>query len=205
MFLDYSTIYASKSRVTGFTLLELLVGLAAFSLVLAGGYAAIDGLSRAHISQQQAADQLQQLQIGLQQMQTDMQQIVVVPVGSDNLPTPENVLGGATSVTLLRGGWSNPLQQTRSNIQRVRYRLLNNQLQRSYWLNATSTAVVADQSQPVIDNINNIRWRYRGNDGVWRNEWPIGVAGGALVAVEVQLELVDGQRITRVFLTVAAT
>lgn len=187
----------------GFTLLELLIGLVAFSVILAGGYAALNGLSRASSAQRQAADQLQQLQIGLQQLQTDMQQIVVPPQGVGVVRFPDSVRGDSIGVSVLRGGWSNPLRQSRSTMQRVRYELLNDQLWRNSWLNANTTTTVPDQQQVLIENVRTVRWRYRGNSNIWQDEWPTGAGGSALRAVELRLELIDGQVITRVFLTVA--
>lgn len=79
-----------------------------------------------------------------------------------------------------RRGWINPLQENRSDVQRVLYRLDNNrQLLREYWPERNQPLLSAPESSRVlIEDVQSIEFSYlpRGADpraSTWLREWPL--------------------------------
>ncbi|GAB4122215.1 MAG: GspJ family T2SS minor pseudopilin variant ExeJ [Wenzhouxiangellaceae bacterium] len=198
------------SRQSGFTLIELLLAVTVFTLVLAGGYAAVNGLSRAWQQQREFARQFQQLQATWYQLEQDLTQIIARrPRDSSGGHLPA-VSGSALQLQAVRSGWSNPLAQQRSELQRFGYQLRNGQLWRNWWLNTDSARNDSLQQDLLLDNVQALQLRYLDSNREWQLQWPPGNATGAAnlatllpLAIEVDLLLADDARYRRVFATVA--
>ena len=127
----------------GFTLIELLVALAIFAVMAT---LAFGGLGEA-VTQSERLDGQQQRWHGVQRavrlMENDFAQLRARPVrgilGQDHEPALQAF--GAGELNFTRGGWLNPGLLPRSELQRVRYRLVDGRLLREYW--------------PVLDRIGN--------------------------------------------------
>lgn len=199
-----------RHRQSGFTLLELLLAVVVFTLVIAGGYAAVNGLSRSWQQQREFALQLQQLQTTWYQLEQDLTQLIARRVrdqSGGHLP----VLSGSTQqLQAVRSGWSNPLAQQRSELQRFGYQSRNGQLLRNWWINLDSVRNDASQQQLLLDNVQTLQLRYLDSNREWQLQWPPGNAGAQSnqasllpLAIEVDLQLANDARYRRLFATVA--
>ena len=117
----------AKTRMRGFTLIEILVALAIFALMavmLFGGFIAVS--NQVDWSRARAA-RLQQIQTAMLYLARDFSQLQPRPVRSELGDFKEAALSAdARSIylaTLTRGGWSNPAGIPRSTLQRVAYQL----------------------------------------------------------------------------------
>ena len=122
----------------GFTLLELILGIAAFSLVTAGSFAAINSLVQARNAQQQTAELLQQLQLTNHHLERDITQLVDRGARAQGLNREPAVVGQQGLLRGTKTGWSNPLGQQRSNLQRFQYRIDDQRLLREHWVHVDS-------------------------------------------------------------------
>ena len=100
-------------------------------------------------------------------------------MGGDPEASGSNYLLGANILFFARDGWPNPLQQQRSDLQRVAYRFEEGRLWRDYW---------PERNQPLDDepigtrllmeNVEEIRVRFLPPNaekvvgGSWRDVWP---------------------------------
>jgi len=195
----------------GFTLIELLLATVVFGLIIAGGYAAINGLSRAWQQQREVAAQFAQLQTTFYQLELDLSQLIarrVRDVDGGHLPA---VSGNALQLQAVRSGWSNPLAQQRSELQRFAYLLRNGQLQRNWWINTDSMRNDSVQREVVLDQVQTLQLRYLDRNREWQLQWPPANAAAAPssplamlpLAIEVDLQLANDARYRRVFTTVA--
>jgi general secretion pathway protein J len=194
----------------GFTLIELLLAVVVFTLVIAGGYAAVNGLTRAWQQQREFAQQFQQLQATWYQLESDLSQLIARRVRDNSGGHLPVVSGSAQQLQAVRSGWSNPLAQQRSELQRFGYQLRNGQLLRNWWINTDSARNDAAQQQLFLHKVQTLQLRYLDNNREWQLQWPPGNAGdqstqAALLplAIEVDLLLTDDARYRRVFATVA--
>ena len=134
---------SARPTPRGFTLIELLVALAIFAVMAT---LAFGGLGEA-VTQSERLDGQQQRWHGVQRavrlMENDFAQLRARPVrgilGQDHEPALQAF--GAGELNFTRGGWLNPGLLPRSELQRVRYRLVDGRLLREYW--------------PVLDRIGN--------------------------------------------------
>lgn len=198
-----------KPRFTdrGFTLIEILVALAIFSLMatmLFGGFIAI---SQQVEWSSRRADRLQQIQSSMLFLSRDFSQLQPRPVRSELGDFREPALAADARsnylVELTRGGWSNPASIPRSTLQRVAYRLEENTLVRLDWPVLDRLAGSEPRRKEILDDVELVEIRYLDESLEWHENWPpLGSENRVSawlrpVAVEVSIELGDFGRITR--------
>ena len=86
---------ACRRRVGGFTLVELLVALAAMALLSAMAWRGIDAMGRAQSSTQAFGADVQALQAGLGQWTSDLDAVAVMPAVTSRLPDASRTSLGA--------------------------------------------------------------------------------------------------------------
>jgi general secretion pathway protein J len=138
----------------GFTLLELLIALAVFSLLAVGCWRLFDTLLRAERHSSEQAGQLRQLQRAVAVIERDM---------LHGLPG-KGIHLSADVLNLQRLGWRNPLDQARSEWQEVTYSLEKAELWR-YSRGDTGE----QQRQRLLTNLDELRWQVLDRHGVWRS------------------------------------
>jgi general secretion pathway protein J len=225
----------------GFTLIELLVALFIAAVMFAIGYGAINQAlqNRGTITRHQQS--LVQLESAMQIMEQDFVQIAPRPVrdpggngylaclqgstSSDASDTSDSSSGSATTdttddsdsdtatplVILTRGGWSNPIGEPRTELERVAYVLDNGTLVREHWnvLDATLSSLPVKRN--LLKHVRSVSFQYMSNTHSWVDNWPPAPTGGENVAdalyrmrplaVQVVLDTQQWGRITRIFET----
>lgn len=216
-------------KQAGLTLLEMLIALAITAIVAAMAYGFLASASTAKESIDDALDTVNSLETVFQLLSTDLNHVVdrQLPAAAAGLgsldPAPAfmggevsrgaaNVLLGDYIIRFVRDGWANPLQQQRSDLQRVGYRWVEGQLWRDYWpernqpLDAQPTG-----TRLLIEDLEEIRIRFLPanaaelRDEAWLEHWPPesdsnAMTDGSLpVAVELTLSLEDVGEVQRIF------
>lgn len=194
-----------RRRSDGFTLIELIMAVAAFALVTAGALAAVNSLVQARDAQLQTAQQLQELQLANHNLERDITQMLERGARTGALGNESAVIGQPTLLRGTRAGWGNPLNQHRSNLQRFQYRLDNRRLLREHWVHVDQEGGLPSASTVLIEGVANLQLRYQNQGREWLDNWPPSSGRGGLPrAVEVIIELDDGRRFRRLFPTLAA-
>ncbi len=196
-----------KSRLQGFTLIEILVALAIFSLMavmLFGGFIAISDQVDWSRSR---ANRLKQIQISMIYLSRDFSQLQPRPVRSELGDFKEPSLTADARniylVTLTRGGWNNPAGIPRSTLQRVAYQLEDRQLVRLDWQVLDRLSGTEPRRTEILDDVDEIIIRYLDEQLEWHENWPPLSSDNRIaawirpLAVEISLELSDQGRITR--------
>ncbi len=134
----------------GFTLIEMLVVLAIFSVV---GLIASQLVSRTinnHAIMSERGARLVEVQRAMQILKRDVMQLTNRPI-RDMLGDPIEPIriGSDGLIEFSRMGWRNPLQQQRAELQRVAYIVEDGDLYRSYW----SVLDRAQDSEPVVQKL----------------------------------------------------
>ncbi|AMB87475.1 type II secretion system protein GspJ [Pseudomonas agarici] len=149
------------NRSAGFTLLELVIALAIFSLLSLGCWQLYDGLLRVQSQVSQHQQALRNLQRAISVLERDVLQ-VAVPRGAALLGLRQGVL------SLQRGNWRNPLDQPRSERQEVSYRLEAGTL----WRHSRSPESATVQRQVLLADVRRLQWRFYDAKLGWRGDWP---------------------------------
>lgn len=169
---------APRSRIAGFTLLEVLVAIAIFAIFSAMAYGGLlrvlDNRDRIEVER----ETWRELALGFQRIKDDLAQAIDRPVrdndGSDlsafrGQPTDIRALGDP-SVEFTRAGLS--ATETRgSGLQRVGYRLNENQLVRLHWPVLDRAPVTKPFATPILEGIEEFEVRFY-HDGAWLDRWP---------------------------------
>ncbi|MCH7509718.1 MAG: type II secretion system minor pseudopilin GspJ [Proteobacteria bacterium] len=197
----------AKTRMRGFTLIEILVALAIFALMavmLFGGFIAVS--NQVDWSRARAA-RLQQIQTAMLYLARDFSQLQPRPVRSELGDFKEAALSAdARSIylaTLTRGGWSNPAGIPRSTLQRVAYQLEDRQLVRLDWPVLDRVSGTQPRRTEILDDVDEVIIRYLDAQLEWHENWPPLGSDDAVaawlrpLAVEISLDLSDHGRITR--------
>ncbi|MGB2272259.1 MAG: type II secretion system minor pseudopilin GspJ, partial [Pseudomonadales bacterium] len=115
----------SLRRYQGFTLIEALVAMFIFAWISLAAYQILDQVIVAQeVNQRKSAAVAREQRVSWQ-LGSDFRQMVNRPIwyGRDNRLEPLIFETGEYLIEFTRGGWSNPLQWPRSELQRVAYQL----------------------------------------------------------------------------------
>lgn len=126
-----------RNRVSGLTLIELLLAMSIFAVMAVSMFMAFDNVQRAKEVTEKASERLRQYQSAFNRIGQDLQQLVPRPV-RDEYGDPRYALQREDDGSLLfsRAGWTRSSffnKHPRSNLQRVQYYLEDGKLMRAYW------------------------------------------------------------------------
>ena len=186
---------------SGFTLLEVVVAVAIFSIVAALAWGGLDRIARAKQVIDAQSGQWQDLQQAMGQLERDIRQAAPRPVRDANGLELPALLGSGSGVELTRfvgtGGWDRHAPA----LERIAWRCEGERLQRLRWIVLDRTAATQVEVEDRLEGVSRCRWRYL-SGGVPLESWPM--AGDAEppdrlpAGVEFRFELEDGGEYRRV-------
>lgn len=192
---------------SGFTLLELLVALAVFSIMAVAAYSGLRSVLYTRAAVEIEAKRLGRVQMAWHFLEFDVAQTVVRPI-RDEFGRERPALQGGSSrdeiLELTRTGWDNPLGRRRSVLGRVAYRLEDGRLLRLHWDTLDRSGRSEPRTTMLLDAVRSVEVRFLDGDNEWRTEWPRQrsfeqVTADPPRAVEITLILDDWGGITRLF------
>jgi len=175
----------------GFTLLELVIAIAIFALLGVACWRLFDGVIRAERSSSAHEQALRDVQRAVALIERDVL----------HLQTSAKRLGltlNANQLNLRRANWRNPLGQPRSELQDVSYQVQDGVL----WRYSRGLEGGEPQTQKLLSDVSDLRWRLYDRDVGWRNAWPTGKAApkGMPQALELQFSAGRFEQLRRVIL-----
>ena len=137
----------------GFTLLEMLIALAIFSLVsMTAGSLLFQAVEAQDVSVR-LGDRLTDIERGLGRLSRDVAQYVPRQVRDEFGDANPSLLLNPGSLEFTRRGWANPADHPRSELQRVRYSAEGGALRRAYWDVLDRAPDSAPRIQTIIDSV----------------------------------------------------
>jgi len=190
----------------GFTLVELLVALAIFSVMSVVSYRGLNAVleTREHLMDDNR--KWRELAVFFGQMKESVTNIVSRPVrDSGDLQSPA-FLGkpdavGENDAQLIFTRMGLPGQQGHlGDLQRVGYRLRDRSIELLVWPVLDQAPHTRPSVSLVLGHVSSFVVRYLDDRGAWQEKWPVIGQNNALPrAVEVRLVLESGEQVTRVF------
>ena len=189
----------------GFTLLELLVALAIFTVIGAAAYTGLFAVLEAREATRAESERLAAVQYAVDTFVDDLAQATDRPVRSvqprQRAPLYAPGPGLQPLLAVTRGGWPNPARLPRSTLGRVEWLLEDRQLLRQ----TRARPDAPDQIEPVrrrlLERVDDVALRFRDAAGDWSPRWPPLNAPDSIPAlpraVEVTMELADWGEIRR--------
>lgn len=155
----------------GFTLLEVLIALFIFTIVSIIMSKALQTVFRSQHQVEMSSTRFAELNLALTLMANDLDQIIDRPVNVNTI-VENSVIGTNTILTFTHAGLSNPLgQETRSTLQRTRYLLQQNQLQRITWPALDQTPYTKSSTRIMLNDINHLEFEYLNKDNQFQYKW----------------------------------
>jgi general secretion pathway protein J len=132
--------FSSEQAQQGFTLLEILIAMAIFTMIGLAGTSVLTSVLDSDEISSQRFEKLEVLQRAMLTLERDILQAVPRAARINGASSNTVISGGedlfgseADGIALVRGGWHNPqFMLPRSTLQAVGYRLQEGQLQRLY-------------------------------------------------------------------------
>ena len=189
----------------GFTLVELLVAMAVLAVLASVSFRGLNAILEAEAHVQSETRRWNDVAVVIAQMGRDLSLAVPRPVRDDAGGVLSAMIIGRTSdetqsqllFTRLGDGES---ASSQSDLRRIGYRLREGILEYLVWPATDSAPNAAPSVNPVLENVNDLQLRALSQDGSWSSVWPAGQQANVLpLAVEAQIVLDGGKRITRTF------
>jgi general secretion pathway protein J len=192
-----------KSR--GFTLLEILVAIAIFSIMAVFAYSTLQQVLSTNQHLQKQADELAELQFLFGRFLEDVSQLTQRPIRDEFGATEPALIGSSQILKLTRSGWENPLESKRSNLQRVEWILEGKTLYRQYWTVLDRTRFNQPIKTALLKEVENLEFRYLDSNNAWQKEFPPKPPVQTTIkAVEISFYLKNWGKLNRIVETTQA-
>jgi general secretion pathway protein J len=195
------------NRSQGFTLIEIMVAVAIFSVMSLLAWGALgQSLSNADMLTERM-QRLQNIQRTIRYLSSDLSQTVPRSIRSElgdaQVPSVLSRFGADFALELTHGGWGNPIGLPRSTLQRSAYRIEDDELIRYHWNVLDRTYSNEPVAITLLDEVESLVFRFYDDSGQTFEIWPPQDAAGGVGlrlrprAVEIILTLPDEGEITR--------
>lgn len=156
----------------GFTLIEVLIAVTVFAVLAGAVYFSLNSLSDAAFTQRQRSAELAELQRGLARLDADLRQLVSRSVRGPDGEIQPALSGSASRMEATRGGWANPQQHRRSELQRFGWSIGADGLVRASWPVTDSITGAPPVQEPVIARVETLEFAFLDATGQWLESWP---------------------------------
>lgn len=189
-------------KARGFTLLELVVVIAVFSVFASMAYGGLNYVLKARRQVETALNRTAEWQKAFNRMRNDFE-LASTRGARDGFGEFKPALvfdEYGPRVEFTRSGWRNPLLAPRASLERVvwRYDDKNKRLLRETWRNLDRASDADPAQLVVLENLKDVKWRFLDGSREWQQRWPVqaapSVAGGDVPlpkAMEVTLTSAD--------------
>lgn len=162
------------SKARGFTLMEIIVVLAVFALIGVISGRIISGVLDNQRLLADRGDRLAEVQLAMKILQRDVMQLNARRIRDQLGDSTEPLMIGADGMMeFTRAGWRNPLQQPRSELQRVGYIVQDDDLYRAYWSVLDRPPDAEPHLQKLLSGVNQIEFFALDVSGNEHSFWPL--------------------------------
>ena len=194
-----------KKTTQGFTLLELIIAIAIFSVISLAGFTIFDTVLRGDENSRVKSERQNELQRAFLLIERDFLQMTKRTARIDGESATDNFLLSSgdnfstdeQAIAFVRSGWTNPgLLLPRSDLQRVAYRLVDTTVERLHYNFVDAVVGQAPKVRGLITLVDKLTFEFY--DGKkWQNKW----SGKTLPqAIAIEIETTDSGVIRRQFL-----
>jgi len=196
---------AVKSQHKGFTLLEVLIAIAIFSLISLSSFTIFDSVLKGDTTAKERSERQNELQRAFLLIERDITQISrrsvrlngEAPLTQLIQSSDDSFASEEQAIAFVRHGWTNPgLLLPRSDMQAVAYRVVEETLERLHFNFVDAVVGEEPKVRPLIKDVIALAFEYY--DGKqWQKTWS---GNGLPLAIAIKIETKDYGLIRRQFL-----
>jgi general secretion pathway protein J len=168
------------NRQRGFTLLEILIAVAIFSIMAVMAYSGLSNSLNVSAATQEHSDRLRRLQMAMLLVQRDFQQYHAEKIRNTFGDPMESLLAGTVLsnagtgrlVEITHMGWLNPVGHARGVTQRAGYAFEDGKFYRQYWLHMFQAPDEKPITTLLLDGLEDVRFEFRDEHREWHTDWP---------------------------------
>jgi general secretion pathway protein J len=142
-----------KPQYQGFTLIEMVIAVAIFAVMMVIAFPGLTHIAKVGDQVGQANSRLSELQFALTYLNRDWTHVSSRKILDQYGDEKSHIVIEDNSISFTHSGWSNLLQQKRSELQRVQYLVKENQLIRQYWVSLDQVPAEEPVSTVLIDDV----------------------------------------------------
>ncbi|KZY31294.1 MULTISPECIES: type II secretion system minor pseudopilin GspJ [unclassified Oleiphilus] len=173
--LDSTKIKQALASQQGFTLLEVLIAIGITALIGLGAWQVLNSAITSSDRTQVHLEELNQIQKAMLIVKRDLSQVIGRSI-RDEYGDYQNALDSSSDfykIQFSRVGWRNPLDDKRSEIQRVAYELDSEKLVRHYWTALDQTQDSESIRKTLLNDIESLDFRFLNESDAWVGKWPV--------------------------------
>lgn len=180
-----------ETKSSGFTLFEMVVAVAVFAVMGAIAYPGLTQMAKTGQAVSESNLRISELQFAVAYINRDWMQVSPRKIRNRYGDEESNILIEDNSITFTRGGRSNLLQQKRSRLQRVSYRLVDKNLTRQHWLSLDQGIGEEAFSTVLLKNVETFEVAFIDSTEKKIESWPAAqeIAGQNPIALSFSIEL----------------
>ena len=194
------SIGKSIGKSNGFTLLELMIAMVIFSFMSIMAYSALANVFKSNEVVTEQETKLKKLQRSMMFIERDLRQLVLRPRSSGYGQPPSPALASGLDsegvIEFTRAGNSNPTELVRSSLQRIRYTIEEEELNRLSW-NFVDHIDAEPVKMLLLGNVESLSFKFLDNKNNWQESW--GLLTENPKAIELTLEHKSWGKIVRLF------
>ena len=153
--------------------MEILVALFIFAVVGLISAQLLGRIVNAYEVLDDRGQRLGQIHRAMLVVERDMLQFRNRPIRmAQGEPLPALMIGDEGALSMTRGGWRNPLQRPRSELQRVGYRMQDEKLVRGYWSVLDRRGDEEPISQTLLEGVEELEFFAIDQNGEEHKFWP---------------------------------
>jgi general secretion pathway protein J len=143
----------NRHQYQGFTLIEMVIAVAIFAVMMVIAFPGLTHIAKVGDQVGQSNRRLSELQFALTYLNRDWTQVSSRKILDQYGDEKPHIVIEDNSISFTHSGWSNLLQQKRSELQRVQYLVKENQLIRQYWVSLDQATAEEPISTVLIDDV----------------------------------------------------
>ncbi len=189
----------TRKNCRGFTLFEMVIAVSIFALMGVVAFGGLGQMTRTGQAVTEANNRLSDLQFAVAYFNRDWTQVSPRKIRNQYGDEEHNVVISDASITFTRSGWSNLLGHRRSNLQRVQYLQVDDQLVRRHWRSLDLSVGEEPLQTVMLDKIESVEIEFVDALGQPIRNWPLksGLSTENPIVLTLRLDLTDIGEITR--------
>ena len=164
----------NSHQYQGFTLIEMVIAVAIFAVMMVIAFPGLTHIAKVGDQVGQSNRRLSELQFALTYLNRDWAQVSSRKILDQYGDEKPHIVIEDNSISFTHSGWSNLLQQKRSELQRVQYLVKENQLIRQYWVSLDQAPAEEPISTVLIDEVESFAVHLIGSSEQAIERWPLG-------------------------------